>query len=443
MKHFYFFLLFFICNFCVYAGRVVEPTVWHKPQIIGERLQIKDTMVPATERYTMMMVYQNPKPDTALQLWQLNIKTNKYWQMTTYGLGNQRSKAKIKPSRGIKTPCIYTAQQTVKKHDQDFSLAFADTAVKVYEVAYFSDYMSVLQKRMCQTYLAIKYGITLDTVEYIAPSGDTIWRADDTDLDFFHRIHGIGKFEHTTYNIDKTEDFSFEDSIIRLSKMDMADNFYAVVGDDDGDLTWAKDELQEDNSNTLGRNWRLKTSSVGQGMLIQIDIDTLMEDSLTADSLQKTVHLLLDDEEVVSADSVHEPSAGRRWLCFTLKPKSAALNFTLVRMLLPEPKENADDETTSDETTNLEPPLATDDGFSVYLSPNPTSGEFQVHITISQPTEMSVVVRDATGKIVTQTALGKITNYSYHGSISVAGVYFVEVQDRSGKTLSINKLIVQ
>ena len=118
-----------------------------------------------------------------------------------------------------------------------------------------------------------------------------------------------------------------------------------------------------------------------------------------------------------------------------------ALSFTLARILLPKPKANEGDDT-QDGSTGVEELLADADGFSVHLSPNPTHGKYNLHISISQATEMSVVVRDATGKIVTQASLGKITDYTYRGTLTVAGVYLVEVQDKSGKVLSINKLIV-
>lgn len=59
------------------------------------------------------------------------------------------------------------------------------------EFAYIPGDMLLPDIQGYQTYLALKYGITLDNVPYITCSGNTLWDSEEDAL-FYHRVTGIG-----------------------------------------------------------------------------------------------------------------------------------------------------------------------------------------------------------------------------------------------------------
>lgn len=59
------------------------------------------------------------------------------------------------------------------------------------EFVFFPGSVSRLESAAWQTYLALKYGVTLDYAPYVSPMRDTLW-SPESDADYYHRIVGIG-----------------------------------------------------------------------------------------------------------------------------------------------------------------------------------------------------------------------------------------------------------
>ena len=230
-----------ICITSAYAQNYVSslpayPKVWYRPDSVTINPKICDT-VAMPSVYTMMMVYRPLQPDSMQQLWKLSCTDDKYYSVGTHAISTERWEIPLSSTKTRSNACIYTMQHTLQTDTsyRDNAQLFigADTAsctsnIELYEAAYFDSRMPIYQSLMFQTYLAIKHGVTLDSVSYISTLGDTLWNAIES-KEYYHRIQGIGT--DSVYNLFSTQSTSQEDSLIQIS-VNNTDRylFFSVVG---------------------------------------------------------------------------------------------------------------------------------------------------------------------------------------------------------------------
>ena len=248
-------------------------TVWHKPEVQWNRSTADS--IPAVEEYTVMTVFRSLEPDTLELIWGITerdtlrrgILTNGVFA-PTIGLGTFTHKRDF--SRWsiyyYRTGCHMDTARHYALHfgsamayyTKD-SIAHADSlpsAIEMEEFAWFPHAITRHESATFLTYLALKYGITLDEqASYIAPSGDTLWSS-TADKDYYHRIVGIGI--DTLHSWAATTSSTKESAKMLVSCGALHTGDYIIIGDNDGENTWI---LQPDGNYRMERQWRLRSTA--------------------------------------------------------------------------------------------------------------------------------------------------------------------------------------
>ena len=164
--------------------------------------------------------------------------------------------------------------------------------------ALFYPYALTRQQRVAaETYLALKYGITLRE-DYLSPEGDTLWNYSSDSL-FSHAVAGIGC--DTLHGLQKLEGGSAESDLLRMKLLSSANNNkvsllprqYLLWGGSEGKLSFGAGSafaLVGDSIvlfDLMERTWLVRTTGTS-GSRTQL--------SVSADSLPRTdsLYLLVD-----------------------------------------------------------------------------------------------------------------------------------------------------
>ncbi len=164
--------------------------------------------------------------------------------------------------------------------------------------ALFYPYALTRQQRVAaETYLALKYGVTLRE-DYLSPEGDTLWNY-GTDSLFSHAVAGIGC--DTLHGLQRLEGVSVENNLLRLKLLPSANNNkvslfprqYLLWGESEGKLSFGAGSafaLVGDSIvlfDLMERTWLVRTTKTA-GLRTRL--------SVSADSLPRTdsLYLLVD-----------------------------------------------------------------------------------------------------------------------------------------------------
>ena len=166
------------------------------------------------------------------------------------------------------------------------------------EVMFYPYALTRNQRVAAETYLALKYGITLYE-DYLSPEGDTLWNHSSDSL-FSHAVAGIGC--DTLHGLQRLEGGSIESNLLRMKLLSSANNNnkvsllprqYLLWGESDGKLSFGAGNafaLLGDNIvlfDLMERTWLVRTTGTS-GIRTQL--------SVSADSLPRTdsLYLLID-----------------------------------------------------------------------------------------------------------------------------------------------------
>lgn len=136
------------------------------------------------------------------------------------------------------------------------------------EIIYFNDTISAFFDQQIQTYLAIKYGITLN-IDYLNSDTTIIY---DISNGFANGIFGIGKSNNFELDQPKSKSETDYSGVTIESTIDIGDENYLVIGHDSASLTRVTLAGQ---SNVLTRKWYAEmTGGVGT-VKLELDLATI------------------------------------------------------------------------------------------------------------------------------------------------------------------------
>jgi len=152
------------------------------------------------------------------------------------------------------------------------------------EVIVYSSGLSANEKQKVQTYLALKYGITLNNAtDYLASNGSTIWATDPV---YNNSIFGIGKDQVSSLDqrvsksvntdaittIALDNDFTVANTDATRTTIHANDNQFLILSNDGGAITTQVTEL-----NTVAfpiritREWRVNSTNFSQSVNMKFD----------------------------------------------------------------------------------------------------------------------------------------------------------------------------
>ena len=262
-----------IATIVVIACFMQAQIIWHKFDSL--RTLSQTDSIPATEEYTVMSVIRSLDADTSQLLWGLmaddtlsrGVLTDgiftctggfmtfsekrdfSKWSIYYYHTGCHMDTTKHH-SLHIGPSMAYYTKDTIPHRDT------LPAIIEMEEFLWFPYTLPRLERASLLTYLALKYGITLDErASYIAPSGDTIWY-NTLDHEYYHRVVGIG--DDTTHQWQSALSQTKENAEMLVSCTVGRLNEYIILGDNDGDYNWL---LQPNGLYRMERQWRLRKNS--------------------------------------------------------------------------------------------------------------------------------------------------------------------------------------
>ena len=120
--------------------------------------------------------------------------------------------------------------------------------------------MTKVEKAAWQSYMAMKYGITLDNVPYLSPTADTLWHH-ERDAEYYHRIVAVGV--DSLHEWSASASVSYENaSLLLLCPDSLHEGEYILLGDNNMDEIWSSAPSGYDY---LMRSWRLRSYLQGSG----------------------------------------------------------------------------------------------------------------------------------------------------------------------------------
>ena len=423
-----------ICALSAYTqsytvSTIPYPQVWYRPDsaIINPRLC--DTISLPTS-YTMMMVYKSLRPDSMFQLWKINRTDDKYYSVGTHTISTERREMPLSHNRHRSQACIYTLQHSIMPdtsyHDITQLIVGADaqsdtSGIALYEAAYFDHRVPIYQSLMFQTYLAIKHGVTLDTVFYISTLGDTLWNAVES-KEYYHRIQGIGT--GSLYHLFSTQSTSQEDSLIQISVNDtLPIGHYVLIGDNDAEIEW---HPYESSLAILRRIWKMNIAGEREhNVQVKIYSHVLQETSDTT-----WLAVLNEDYQVI--DLIRPDSIDSCNYYYSIRAHKDML-FSLAGYFAHQNMPRR----------SKQPNVGMVNGSDyVNVIPNPTHGDYIVRIHLAEEKNIVIVTRDMTGQMVSSQQLNCVTDYEYKDRISSSGVYTVSVTDYKHNVIATTDIIV-
>jgi len=142
------------------------------------------------------------------------------------------------------------------------------------EVIGYDTELSGADRNKVQSYLALKYGITLDsTIDYLASDSTTIYSSTGTHSGYINDITGIGRDDNSGLEQPKSSDVFVT---IEHSSAFSSDQQFLIWGNDNGTTTEQTTELPSNISDRLGREWKVAevNSDVGD-IVLTLDASSL------------------------------------------------------------------------------------------------------------------------------------------------------------------------
>ena len=398
-------------------------------------------------RATVFTVYRNPVVEDA-RVWQINGDFGDL-SLTTHEVASQSEKMTMvfkkpesKTSNSGKSVAVistYLRQQASVPGNNNNTppvVRFGNTSTSTPTtqptglIAEFIVYETLLKEKQVarvESYLAIKYGITLEK-NYVNSSGQTIWNR-KLDSAFSHNIAGVGRDDRTLLYQKQGTSSGADDQLVigiksitpnnALNTGQLSDGDYMLWGDNGKPFVLEQQNSQQNSDVILSqKKWRMNLSRKTLGAVatqLKIDTKTLMPASLpngyfclvidrsgAGDFAPQHCDYILPDS--VSGDGIASFS-GIHW--DTDASGKDAFSFGLKTRL----------------SADANRPVT----FQVF--PNPLiDGHYNVAVTLDKPADIRVRIYDIHLHLVdSKDAYGQ-ANYLLPGTIrTAAGVYIVKL----------------
>ncbi|MGY5353758.1 hypothetical protein [Wenyingzhuangia sp. IMCC45467] len=179
---------------------------------------------------------------------------------------------------------------------------------EIAEIIYFDYELSNFNRKKVESYLAIKYGITLDNTDggtdgdYVTSTGIVVWDASVNNT-YHNNVIGIGKDNTTLLNQKKSTEFN-SDPTLSIDKVSSFSNDldYIVVGNNQGTLAFGSTGVPSGITNISQRTWKAETN----GTPGTISISFTLGSSLTNSGNPSEYALLIDsDTDFTSGATIH------------------------------------------------------------------------------------------------------------------------------------------
>lgn len=321
-------------------------------------------------------------------------------------------------------PRIISVRQRLSESDtttiSTANLPLSENSYSICESIVFDRLLSSRERQKVDTYLALKYGITLDQTNpssYIGSDGRMIWDA-VANTEFSHRIFGI--CNDTISRLYTRENTSAENiNLLKIAANTLFPMSYVVIGDDGKPLKYTR---KEGKPKRLIRTWRVSTTGeTPETVSIAFDAGRIEE----AFPLEADEHYWLSINDTAYLKSADLGSLKAQ---FDGVPMNNGMTFTIIAAkgdVQPEQEDaNADD-------SNI---------YAVSAAPNPTTdGRVHMRIRLREVADVKVGLHSFDGHRYAVQSGGGSDFYCITVTLPSEGVWVSTVE--SGKDKRSYKLI--
>ena len=332
--------------------------------------------------------------------------------------------------RKIETGAIFKHNFTVpvneQRPDDNFFMIHDDVTDKtdLYEVLYFDKAFTEADHRQMQTYLSLKYGITLLNISnYAAADGTKLWHADANPKTNQHII-GLGR--NDAFGLLQKESVNSLDTFLTLSTpYEIEDSSFILMGDNGGALVFSPNG----SDYALKREWLVQNHTGNTPITrLRFDISQLGD----FDS-SRTYYLSISRNSTsFNRNAENEKIKGM--------VENGYLIFHDIAWNTGNESYDSFTITYSTKNTDAKPEIVTND-WGVYPNPVKANEAFTVRFDLKKESNVNVHIYQASGRRIQSKTLENITNYSFDTSLPDNGTYIV-LAVINGKT-QIKKIIVK
>ncbi|MCY4577059.1 MAG: hypothetical protein OXB96_01315, partial [Candidatus Kaiserbacteria bacterium] len=184
-----------------------------------------------------------------------------YGQLDTssgHALSEFRNGTETAVSNTNTTPISGSLAAAVGRHSTDFFNG------DLYEMIFYSDALTDANVAKILSYLALKYGVTLGSRDYVNSTGTVIFDTDGSYSGYTHHVAGIGRDDLSGFS-HMTSTSSGEAVLTVSADTLLANNTFLVWGDDGGDTALTRDDVPIGITSRTGRMWRFhRTGDIGK-----------------------------------------------------------------------------------------------------------------------------------------------------------------------------------
>ncbi len=489
-------LLFMLCCFVGTLYSQELPTRWYRCDASSPSFQWHNTVAPGSEAfnyhaghliatpgeylicdsiprssgYTLIVVYKPLQREPEQPLWQLHFNDSTRHSLSSRALSTVRHTIRYQKDTGIYPlePMIHTLQQNTPKEDTVtpyYRLEIGNTGVEssrylLAEVLYYDHRISLNSLRQVQSYLAIKYGVTLGPVDYITHENTSLWKH-RTHRDYHHRIFGIGRNDY--YGLSQHQSRSeHAENLLSLSharfyadpasrRDTLSQGAFWVCGDNNAPLL----SLEDPHSHTryVERQWKLVRTQGDsllpfslrvEGRYLGVDPQTLVLHVQPNDTLYDLLQWQYDSGiQLYLPDSIGaDSSLYYRDLIFDSDGSgSDLLAFGYGGVLTSFVSGNSNGKSQKNANTSSASLNSVAGGTTTRLYPNPTLGTYHLTLEGSDGGLVEAVIHNTLGiEVGRHTGSGK-SRYHFSGSLPQNNTYYITLT--TGEGTQTLKLVVR
>ena len=397
-------------------GGVSMPQVWNKA---NKSISITDTLPQNTIGITaFQVVVPTAESENATM-------TSGQTLVTSRRVAEPSSAQYINFSDNIPTniPRIISIRRRLTEADTTIltaNLPLSENADSICESIIYNRMLSSRERQKVDTYLALKYGVTLDQTiptSYVSSDGQVVWDA-VANAEFSHHIFGM--CNDTISKFYSTKASNAEEKNLVIIKTDSIESMsYVVCGDDNNALKYIRKEGQPKR---LGRTWKIMTTgNTPQSVTIKFDAERIEE----AFPLEEGEHYWL-----AINDSTYKRSAdlGSLKAAFNDIAVTNGMTFTIVAA-------KGEEQPEVDESQTAKSSI-----YAVSVAPNPTTdGHVRLRIRLREEATVRVTLSGMDGhQYATQSRSGS-DYYAITITLPSQGVWIATVE--SGESRQSYKLI--
>lgn len=274
----------------------------------------------------------------------------------------------------------------------------------VYEVIYVNDAFTDLDHQQVQTYLSLKYGISLiNDGNYVDANGTSIWN-NQLNKTYNQFITGVGRSDY--FGLNKLQTSNSVDKRLEISSNGFANNEYLLIGTNNEKQSFTN----TNDAEILDASWLVQTNAKANLSTLKFNLDNLKSTGVY--------------ELVLNASSNFENATNNT----RFQGKVEGNQLVFENVMFDADGSGSDTFTISYATKAKEttkPEIVNKTEVNAYPNPTNINENVTVAYNFAKPTNLNIHVFTVDGKFIKKQEVTNSTSYQFETSFSASGVYLI------------------